>query len=64
MPPQVETLPVSLIRTRQPYIDTQPVSAAPLKPGDGQDFRLIFEDISANWNTQMPEVHVIQVTKK
>jgi Protein of unknown function (DUF2393) len=64
MPPQVETLPLSLIRMRQPYIDTQPVSAAPLKPGDGQDFRLIFEDISANWNTQMPEVHVIQVTKK
>jgi len=64
MPPQVETLPVSLIRTRQPYIDTQPVSAAPLKPGDGQDFRLIFEDISANWNMQMPEVHAIQVTEK
>jgi hypothetical protein len=64
MPPQVETLPLSLIRTRQPYIDTQPVSAAPLKPGDGQDFRLIFENISANWNIQMPEVHVIQVTEK
>ena len=64
MPPQVETLPLSLIRTRQPYIDTQPVSAAPLKPGDGQDFRLIFENIPANWNMQMPEIHVIQVTKK
>ena len=64
MPPQVETLPLSLIRTRQPYIDTQPISAAPLKPGDGQDFRLIFEDISANWNMQMPEVHAIQVTEK
>jgi Protein of unknown function (DUF2393) len=64
MPPQVETLPLSLIRMRQPYIDTQPVSAAPLKPGDGQDFRLIFETIPANWNVQMPEVRVIQVTKR
>jgi Protein of unknown function (DUF2393) len=64
MPPQVETLPLSLIRMRQPYIDTQPVSAAPLKPSDGQDFRLIFEDIAPNWNMQMPEVRIIQVIKK
>jgi hypothetical protein len=64
MPPQVETLPLSLIRTRQPYIDTEPVSAAPLKAGDGQDFRLIFENMPANWNMQMPEIRVIQVTKK
>jgi hypothetical protein len=64
MPPQVETLPLSLIRTRQPYIDTQPVSAAPLKPGDGQDFRLIFENIPANWNMQMPEIRTIEVIEK
>jgi Protein of unknown function (DUF2393) len=64
MPPQVETVPLSLIRTREPYVDTQPISAAPLKPGDGKDFRLIFENIPTNWNTQMPEVHVIQVTEK
>ena len=41
MPPQIETLPMALIRTREPYIDTQPVGAAPLKPGDERDFRLI-----------------------
>jgi hypothetical protein len=64
MPPQVETLPLSLIRTRQPYIDTQPVSAAPLKPGDGQDFRLIFENIAPNWNMQMPEVRIVEIAKK
>jgi hypothetical protein len=64
MPPQIETEPLALIRTREPYIDTQPVSAAPLKPGDGQDFRLIFETIPANWNTQMPEIHLIQVVAK
>jgi hypothetical protein len=64
MPPQIETLPLSLVRTREPYVDTQPVSAAPLKPGDERDFRLIFESIPANWNTQMPEIRIIQVETK
>jgi len=64
MPPQLETLPLSLIRTREPYIDTQSVGSAPLKPGDGRDFRLIFESIPANWNTQMPEIRIIQVETK
>jgi hypothetical protein len=64
MPPQVETEPLSLIRTRQPYIDTEPVSAAPLKPGDEQDFRLIFDTIPENWNSQMPDIHIIQVASK
>jgi hypothetical protein len=64
MPPQIDTLPLSLIRTREPYIDTQSVRADPLKPGDERDFRLIFESIPANWNTQMPEVRIIQVETK
>src|SRR5271155_3693948 len=61
MPPQVETLPLSVIRTREPYVDIQPISAAPLKPGDERDFRLIFESIPANWNMQMPEIRVVDV---
>ena len=64
MPPQIETLPLSLIRTREPYVDTQPVSAAPLKAGDERDFRLIFESLPANWNMEMPEIRVIQVDTK
>jgi hypothetical protein len=64
MPPQIETLPLSLIRTREPYVDTQPVSAAPLKPGDERDFRLIFESLPPNWNMQMPEIRTIQVETK
>jgi len=64
MPPQIETLPLSLVRTREPYVDTQPVSAAPLKPGDERDFRLIFESIPANWNMQMPEIRVVDVQTK
>jgi hypothetical protein len=64
MPPQIETLPLSLIRVREPYIDSQSVSAAPLKPGDERDFRLIFESIPANWNTQMPEIRMVRVDTK
>ena len=52
-------MPLTLIRTKDPYIDTQPVSANPLKPGDDREFRLTFETIPDNWNTQMPEVRVI-----
>jgi hypothetical protein len=64
MPPQLYTLPLSLIRTREPYIDTQSVASNPLKPGDERDFRLIFESIPPNWNTQMPEIRIIQVEAK
>jgi hypothetical protein len=62
--PQVETLPLQLIRAREPYIDTQPVSAAPLAPGSEREFRLPFENISENWNIQIPEIHVVRVTTK
>jgi len=62
--PQVETLPLTLIRTHEPYVDTEPVSAAPLKPGDEAEFRLIFETVAANWNQQMPEVVVVRVARR
>lgn len=61
LPPQIDTVPVMLIRTREPYIDTEPVSADPIKPGDDREFRLIFESVPDNWNTQMPQVRVIHV---
>ena len=59
MPPTIETIPLTLIRMKDPYIDTEPVAADPLKPGDDKEFRLIFEAIPQNWNQQMPEVRVI-----
>lgn len=62
--PQIDTMPLMLIRTRQPYIDTQSVGSAPLKPGDERDFRLIFESLPQNWNMQMPEVRVVGVETK
>jgi len=59
--PQIYTMPLTLIRTRQPYIDTQSVASSPIKPGEERDFRLIFETIPQNWNMQMPEVRVVGV---
>jgi hypothetical protein len=57
--PQIDTVPLTLIRMKEPYIDTEPVSATPLKPGDEHEFRLTFEAVPDNWNMQMPEVRVI-----
>jgi len=61
---QNETQPLKWIRTRDPYVDLEPVSAAPLKPGDGQDFRLIFDAVSPNWNGVYPEIRVVHVDAK
>ena len=58
------TQQLMLIRTRDPYIDVQPVSASPLKPGDGKDFRLIFDGVSQDWDGAYPEIRIIQVVSK
>jgi Protein of unknown function (DUF2393) len=56
--------PLSLIRTREPYVDTQLVSAAPIEPGQSRDFRLIFDTVPPDWNLQMPEIRVIGIRSK
>jgi hypothetical protein len=58
---QNETQPLKFIRMRNPYVDLEPVSAAPLKPGDGQDFRLIFDAVSPHWDGAYPEIRVVKV---
>ncbi len=61
---QNDTLPLKLIRMREPYIDTISVSASPLKPGSGQDFRLIFDRISPDWAGEVPEIRILHVDLK
>jgi hypothetical protein len=61
---QNETQPLKFIRTRQPYVDVEPVSADPLQPGQGHDFRLIFDTLASTWNNVMPEVRIVQVETK
>ena len=61
---QNETQPLKLIRTRDPYVDIEPVSAAPIKPGDDRDFRLIFDAVSRDWDGAFPEIRIIAVDPK
>jgi len=61
---QNETQPLKLIRMRQPYIDVEPVSAAPVKPGDQRDFRLIFDAVTPDWDGAYPEIRIIRVETK
>lgn len=61
---QNETQPLKIIRTRQPYVDVEPVSASPLKPGDSADFRLVFDTVAQDWDGAFPEIRVIQVDSK
>ncbi len=56
-----ETQPLQLIRTREPYVDTEPVSAAPLKPGDQRDFRLIFDGVPDSWDGAYPDLRIVHV---
>jgi hypothetical protein len=61
---QNETQSLKIIRMREPYIDIAPLSAAPLKPGGEQDFRLIFDTVSPDWDGAYPEVRVVHVEAK
>ncbi len=58
---QNETQPLQLIRVREPYIDVEPVSAAPLKPGDEHAFRLIFDGVKPDWDGAYPEIRILRV---
>lgn len=59
-----ETQPLRIIRTRDPYIDVEPLAAAPLKPGGEQDFRLIFDTVPQDWDGALPEIRIIHVDSK
>ena len=58
---QNETQPLKIIRMRDPYIDVEPVSAAPLKPGEERDFRLIFDHVTPDWDGAYPQLRVLHV---
>jgi hypothetical protein len=61
---QSQAVVVTPIRMREPYIDTEPMSAAPLKPGAEEDFRLIFDTVSPDWAGEMPELRIVHVESK
>ena len=57
--PHAEVVPLTLIRTRQPYVDLEPLSAEPLPPGGSHEFRLIFETVPESWDQKPPRLRVI-----
>lgn len=59
-----DTQPMKLIRTREPYVDIQPVSAAPLVPGDERDFRLAFDSAPPDWDGAYPQLRITHVDFK
>jgi len=61
---QNETQSMKLIRMRTPYIDVEPLSAAPLAPGAEGDFRLIFDTVTPDWDTAIPELRILKVDTK
>ena len=58
---QNETQSLNIIRTRDPYVDTEPLSAAPLKPGEERDFRLIFDRVTPDWDGAYPQLRILHV---
>jgi len=61
---QVETVPVKVLQTGGPYLDTVDLTAAPLAPGLSRPFRLIFEHLSGQWNQAYPDLRITDVTVK
>ena len=61
---QNDTQPLKLIRTREPYVDVEPVSAAPIKPGTSADFRLIFDSVAQEWDGAYPEIRFVHIDAK
>jgi hypothetical protein len=59
-----DTQPLKLIRTREPYIDLESISAAPLAPGDERDFRLIFDAAPPDWDGAYPQIRIVHVDFK
>lgn len=61
---QREDVPMQVLKTDGPYPEAVDFSVSPLAPGQGKPFRLTFESISAQWNHQVPEIQVTDVSIK
>jgi len=61
---QSQRMPLTVIRMREPYIDTGEIAATPMKPGAQQDFRLNIDMVSPDWAGALPEVTIAHVNFK
>lgn len=58
---KLETVPLRLIRQKEPYVDFEPVNAEPVGPGQSHEFRLIFEGVPETWNVQPPQLRLVHI---
>lgn len=61
---QREELPIRVLRTGGPYDEAVDLTLSPLAPGESKPFRLIFDNISAQWNHAYPDLQITQVNVK
>jgi hypothetical protein len=61
---QTEDTPVRILRSSAPYRDFGNLADLPLAAGQGKEFRLSLEHISADWKQQYPDIRVIDVSTK
>jgi hypothetical protein len=61
---QREELPIRVLRTGGPYDEAVDLNLSPLAPGESKPFRLIFDNISAQWNHAYPDLQITQVNVK
>ncbi len=61
---QVEDVPLHVLQTGGPYLDTADLNASPLLAGQTKPFRLTFEHISGEWNHAYPTLQVTDVSLK
>jgi Protein of unknown function (DUF2393) len=61
---QREELPMRVLRTGGPYDEAVDLNLSPLAPGQSKPFRLIFDNISAQWNHAYPDLQITQVSTK
>jgi Protein of unknown function (DUF2393) len=58
---QIETVPVKVLQTGGPYLDTVDLTVSPLAPGQSKPFRLTFEHLSEQWNQAYPDLQITDV---
>lgn len=61
---QIENVPIKVLQTGGPYLDTVDLTVSPLAPGQSKPFRLIFEHLSEQWNQAYPDLQITDVTMK
>ncbi len=61
---QIEEVPIKVLQTSGPYLDTVDLSNSPLSAGQSKPFRLIFEHVSQQWNQAYPDLQITDAIAK